>query len=92
MFAVLLLFTTDTIALLNVLKPFSAHACECFHLKNSSLGFAFSSFPFSFCFEKVWGSGGSRWWKGLHRYLFVQTTACHAIANRIQSPEFDGNI
>ena len=52
--------------------------------ENSSLGFAFFSFSFSFCFEKVW--------KSLRRYLFVQTTACHAIANRIQSSEFDGYI
>lgn len=60
--------------------------------ENSSLGFAFFSFSFSFCFEKVWGAGRSRWWKRLRRYLFVQTTTCHAIANRIQSSEFDGNI
>ena len=44
-----------------------------------------------------WGQGGvgaewNRWCKDLHRCSFVQTTTCRAIANRIQSSEFDGNI
>ena len=38
------------------------------------------------------GAGWKRWCKDLHSCSFVQTTTCRAIANRIQSSEFDGNI
>ena len=63
MFAVLLLFTTDTIALLHVLKPSSAHACECFYKKIPLWNLLSVHFRFHFVLKRCWvqvGVGGGK--------------------------------
>lgn len=57
MFAVPLLFTTDTIALLNVLLPLSAHACDCFYKRKLFFGICFL---FIFVFILFWKAVGGR--------------------------------